>query len=240
MENLDSVIGDLVIANRILAHEGVLDAYGHVSVRHPVHKDRYLLSCSRAPELVEKHDIAEYHLSGEPVHKNDHRPYLERFIHGAIYEARPDVLAVIHSHAEDTLPFGMTKEPLRPVIHNASRMGSHVSVWDIRDTFGDTNMLVSNVAQGRDLAKSLGKDSVVLMRGHGFAAAGGNLLEAVGLSVYLPKNARVLFNALRFGGIVGLSPGEIDQIHNGPQAHDWKRAWEYWSRRAGFGGKSDS
>ncbi len=239
MDHLDSVIGDLVIANRILAHEGVLDAYGHVSVRHPTKPDRYLLSCSRAPELVEKHDIAEYYLSGEPVHKDDRHPYLERFIHGGIYESRPDVVAVIHSHAEDTLAFGMTREPLRPVIHNASRMGLHVPVWDIRDTFGDTNMLVSNVAQGRDLAQSLGENSVVLMRGHGFAAAGKNLLEVVGLAVYLPKNARVLYNALRFGGVVPLSPGEIEQIHNGPQPHDWKRAWEYWSRRAGFGNKYD-
>jgi ribulose-5-phosphate 4-epimerase/fuculose-1-phosphate aldolase len=237
MEKLDSVISDLVTANRILAHEGVLDAYGHVSVRHPTQADRFLLSCSRAPELVEKSDIAEYDLSGKPIHKDAHRPYLERFIHAGIYESRPDVVAVIHSHAEDTLAFGLTQEPLRPVIHNASRMGPNVPVWDIRDNFGDTNMLVSNVAQGRDLAHTLGENSVVLMRGHGFAAAGGNLLEVVGLAVYLPKNARVLYNALRFGGVVGLSPGEIEQIHNGPQPHDWKRAWEYWSRRAGFGDK---
>jgi ribulose-5-phosphate 4-epimerase/fuculose-1-phosphate aldolase len=236
MPDFDTVVRDLVIANRILAHEGVLDAYGHVSVRHPTKPDRYLLSCSRAPELVEQADIGEYHLSGESVVKDERKPYLERFIHGAIYESRPDVVAVIHSHAEDTLHFGLTKEPLRPVIHNASRMGSHVPVWDIRDTFGDTNMLVSNVAQGRDLAGAMGKNAVVLMRGHGFAAAGANLLEVVGLAVYLPKNARVLTNALRFGfGEVNpLSAGEIDQIHNGPQAHDWKRAWEYWSRRAGF------
>jgi len=235
MNNFDSLVSDLVIANRILAHEGVLDAYGHVSVRHPTKPDRYLLSCSRAPELVEQSDIAEYDLSGEPVVKDDRKPYLERFIHGGIYEARPDVVAVIHSHAEDTLHFGLTQEPLRPVIHNASRMGMHVPVWDIRDAFGDTNMLVSNIAQGRDLAHALGANGVALMRGHGFAAAGGNLLEVVGLAVYLPKNARVLTNALRFSEVNGLSAGEIDQIHNGPQPHDWKRAWEYWSRRAGFG-----
>lgn len=235
MDTLDSVVRDLVIANRILAHEGVLDAYGHVSMRHPSKPDRFLLSCSRAPELVEPQDIGEYDLEGNLIVKNGHKPYLERFIHGGIFEARPDVMAVIHSHAEDTLHFGLTKEPLRPVIHNASRMGMHVPVWDIRDTFGDTNMLVSNVAQGRDLARALGPNSVALMRGHGFAAAGANLLEVVGLAVYLPKNARVLTNALRFGEVNGLSAGEIDQIHNGPQPHDWKRAWEYWSRRAGFG-----
>src|SRR5579871_56881 len=135
MPDLETVIRDLVIANRILAHEGVLDAYGHVSIRHPLHPDRFLLSCSRAPELVEKDDIGEYDLEGKPLNKSGHRPYLERFIHAAIYEARPDVVAVIHSHAEDTLAFGLTQEPLRPVIHNASRMGLHVPVWDIRDTF---------------------------------------------------------------------------------------------------------
>jgi len=244
MPDLDSVVRDLVIANRILAHEGVLDAYGHVSIRHPERPDRFLISCSRAPELVEAHDIGEYDLEGRLVAKHaiaasgeggDHKPYLERFIHGGIFEARPDVMAVIHSHAEDTLHFGITKEPLIPVIHNASRMGMRVPVWDIRDAFGDTNMLVCNAAQGRDLAHALGPNSVALMRGHGFAAAGANLLEVVGLAVYLPKNARVLTNALRLGSVNPLSSGEIDQIHHGPQPHDWKRAWEYWSRRAGFG-----
>jgi len=234
MPEFDSVIRDLVIANRILAHEGVLDAYGHVSVRHPDRPDRFLLSCSRAPELVEPSDIGEYDFEGRLVSNNGHKPYLERFIHGGIFEARPDVMAVIHSHAEDTLHFGITKQPLIPVIHNASRMGMHVPIWDIRDSFGNTNMLVCNVAQGRDLARALDRNSVALMRGHGFAAAGANLLEVVGLAIYLPKNARVLTNALRFGDVKGLSAGELDQIHHGPQPHDWKRAWEYWSRRAGF------
>jgi ribulose-5-phosphate 4-epimerase/fuculose-1-phosphate aldolase len=237
MDNLDSVVSDLVIANRILAQQGVLDAYGHVSVRHPIKADRFLLSSSRAPELVEKSDIVEYDLSGEPVVRDGRRSYIERFIHGGIYEARPDVLAVVHSHADDTLPFTITKEPLRAVIHNASRMGSHVPVWDIRDAFGDTNLLVSNIAQGRDLARSLAQNSVVLMRGHGFAVAGRNLVEVVGLSVFVPKNARVLMNALRLGPVTALSEGEIEQIHHGPRPYDWARAWEYWSRRAGFGDK---
>src|SRR5258708_14984048 len=235
MDNLGSAVRDLVIANRILVQQGVLDAYGHVSVRHPTQPDRFLLSSSRAPELVEKSDIAEYDLSGEPVVRDGRRSYIERFIHGGIYEARPDVLAVIHSHAEDTLPFSITKEPLRAVLHNASRIGSHVPVWDIRDAFGDTNMLVSNVAQGRDLARALAQNSVVLMRGHGFATAGAKLREVVGLAVYLPKNARVLLNALRFGEVNALSDGELEQIHHGPQPHHWKRAWEYWSHRARLG-----
>jgi HCOMODA/2-hydroxy-3-carboxy-muconic semialdehyde decarboxylase len=235
MSDLETVIRDLVIANHILAHEDVLDAYGHVSMRHPERPDRFLISCSRAPELVQPSDIGEYDFEGKLVSNMDHKPYLERFIHGGIYEARPDVMAVIHSHAEDTLPFSITNQPLIPVLHNASRIGMHVPVWDPRDSFGDTNMLVANAAQGRDLAaRGLESNSVVLMRGHGFAASGANLLEVMGLAVYLPKNARVLTNALRFGPVSGLSLGEIDLIHNGPQAHDWKRAWEYWCRRAGF------
>jgi len=231
-------IRDLVTANHILAREDVLDAYGHVSVRHPLRPERFLLACSRPPELVEYSDILEYDLSGEPVDGGGRKSYLERFIHAAIFEARPDVHAIVHSHAEDTLPFSMTSTPLRPVLHNASRIGMHVPVWDIRDNFGDTNMLVSNVAQGRDLARALAGDSVVLMRGHGFAAVGGNLLDTVGLAVYLPKNARVLLNALRLGEVNALSAGEVEQITSGPQAHDMKRAWEYWVHRAGAAGPS--
>jgi HCOMODA/2-hydroxy-3-carboxy-muconic semialdehyde decarboxylase len=224
-------IRDLVAANRILAREDVLDAYGQVSVRHPLRPERFLLACSRPPELVEYSDILEFDLSGEPAEAGGRKPYLERFIHAAIFEARPDVNAVVHSHAEDTLPFTITSTPLKPVLHNASRIGMHVPVWDIRDNFGD-----SNVEQGRDLAKALAGDSVVLMRGHGFAAATGNLLDAVGLAVYLPKNARVLLNALRLGVVNTLSAGEVEQITSGPQAHDMKRAWEYWSHRAGCTG----
>jgi len=231
---LESVIRDLVIANRILAREDVLDAYGHVSVRHPVHPNRYLLSCSRSPELVESSDIVEFDFDGTAADGDARTPYLERFIHGAIYEARPEIQAVVHSHAEDLLPFGVSNVPLEPVIHNASRMGSHVPVWDIRDTFGDTNLLVANVDQGRDLARALAAHTVVLMRGHGFTVAGRSLLEVVGLSIYLPKNARVLMNAMLFGEVKTLSPGEIDLIQSGPMPHDWKRAWEYWSRRAGY------
>lgn len=235
MDDMDSVVGDLVIANRILAQQGVLDAYGHVSVRHPERPDRFLIARSRSPELVEESDIGEYHLSGELVQQDGRRSYIERYIHAGIYEARPDVIAVVHSHADDTLPFTITKEPLRPVIHNASRMGLHVPVWDIRDAFGDTNLLVSNIAQGRDLARVLAQNSVVLMRGHGFAVAGRNLIEVVGLSVFVPKNARVLMNALRLGPVTALSAGELEQIHHGPRPYDWARAWEYWSRRARFG-----
>jgi ribulose-5-phosphate 4-epimerase/fuculose-1-phosphate aldolase len=233
MADLASSIRDLVIANRILARENVVDAYGHVSIRHPLNPERYLLSCSRSPELVERADILEFNFAGEPVDGDTRRPYLERFIHGAIYEARPEINAVVHSHADDVLPFSISSVPMKPVIHNASGMGMHVPLWDIRDAFGDTSLLVATVDHGRDLAKTLGGASVVLMRGHGFSVAGRTLLEAVGISVYVPKNARVLMNAMRLGEVNCLSPGEIERIRRGPHAHDLRRAWEYWSRRAG-------
>jgi len=204
-----SFIRDLVIANRILAHEDVLDAYGHVSLRHPERPDRFLLSCSRSPELVEPDDIVEHHLNGEPVSPDGRKLYLERFIHGAVFEARPDVIAVVHSHAEAVLPFCLTTVPLRAVIHNACKMGPHVPFWDIRDKFGDTNMLVSKIEPGRDMACALGNASVVLMRGHGFTAAAGKLMEAVALAVYLPKNARVLLGALQ------LTNGRMEDVRRG-------------------------
>jgi HCOMODA/2-hydroxy-3-carboxy-muconic semialdehyde decarboxylase len=239
MNDLDFHIGQLVIANRILANEGVVDAYGHVSMRHPGHPERYLLACSRSPELVERTDIMEFTLDGNPISDDKRTLYLERFIHGAIYEARPDVGAVVHAHAEDVLPFTITTTPLRPVIHSGSFMGGHAPVWDIADTFGDrTNLLVTNVAQGRDLARCLGSHSVALMRGHGFAAAAPSLIEVVRLSVYVPRNARALMAAIRLGGEVkSLSQGEISARAAGyqPNSVETWRAWEYWAIRAGCG-----
>src|SRR6266704_1529229 len=196
MTDVKAAIRDLVVANRILANEDVVDAYGHVSMRHPAHAARYLLARSLSPELVERDDIMEFELDGTPV-GDSRQPYLERFIHGAIYEARPDVQAVVHAHAEAVLPFTISTTPLRPVVHMASFIGARIPVWDIRDSFGDTNLLVVNMAQGRDLARGLGAERVVLMRGHGFAAAARSLPEAIRMSVYLPLNARVLTEAMR-------------------------------------------
>jgi HCOMODA/2-hydroxy-3-carboxy-muconic semialdehyde decarboxylase len=236
MDELQSSIGDLVIANRILAHENVVDAYGHVSIRHPQKPDRYLLSRSLSPEFVTRDDIIEFQLDGTSV--NDSRPpYLERFIHGAIYEARPDINAVIHSHAEDILPFSISKTPMCCVAHVASDMGSHVPVWDIADKFGDaTNLLVINMDQGREMARKLGGNSVVLMRGHGFSAAADGLLKLVRMSVYLPRNARILLAAMRMGEFKALSEGEIktrNQFRAG--SPEMQRGWEFWARRAGCG-----
>ena len=237
MSDLEDAVNDLVLANRILANENVVDAWGHVSMRHPRDPNKYLLSRARSPALVEHDDILEFSLASEIVGAKSGRPYFERFIHGAIYEANPEIMAVVHSHAEETLPYGISSVPLRPVIHSASECGLHIPVWDIRKTFGDTNMLVSNQEQGRDLARCLGKNRVALMRGHGFAAAGRTLNEVLKTSVYLPRNARVLTTALLLGGdVVPLSEGEIaSRDFLGSGGTDQARMIEYWARRAGVG-----
>lgn len=235
MTDLERAVADLVIANRILAHENVVDAYGHVSVRHPGDPKRFLLARSVSPEMVEPGDIMEFDLEGSALGGDERQPYLERFIHGAVYEARPEVVAVVHAHAEDVLPFGISGAPLRPVIHSGSFMGEQVPVWDIRDKFGDTNMLVTTVPQGRDLALRLGGNNVALMRGHGFVAAARSLIEVVRMSVYVPRNARVQMAAMQLGAVKPLSRGEIAARNAGykPRSPETWRAWEYWATRAG-------
>src|SRR5918911_2366037 len=149
-----SLITELVIANRILANEDVVDAYGHVSVRNPDAPDRFFLAHSKSPALVEADDIVEHTLDGQAWRPESRPLYLERFIHAAIYEARPEVMAVVHAHAEDVLAFTITKAPLRPVIHSGAFIGAEVPVWDIAERFGDrTNLLLPHIAQGRDLLK---------------------------------------------------------------------------------------
>jgi ribulose-5-phosphate 4-epimerase/fuculose-1-phosphate aldolase len=239
MSNLDTVIKDLVIANRILAREEVVDAYGHVSIRNPDNPKHFFLSRSVSPELVERDDIVELGLDGQPVRDEKRALYLERFIHAAIYEARPDIHSVVHAHAEDILPFGIAQAtPLRPVIHSGSFIGANVPVWDIAENFGDTNVLVSNMAQARDLAKKLAGNNVALMSGHGFASASKSLIEVVRMSVFLPRNARILQQAKTLGGKIRyLSQGEIDARNKGysPYSTETWRTWEYWANKAGCG-----
>jgi ribulose-5-phosphate 4-epimerase/fuculose-1-phosphate aldolase len=234
MNAIDKLLNELVVANRVLSKEDIVDAYGHVSIRHPDDPKRFFLARSLPPEMVEREDIMEFSVSdAEPI-DDERQPPVERFIHSAILEARPDVQAVVHAHAEDVLPFGITDVPLKPVIHSGSFIGSHVPVWDIADNFGDTNMLVSNVAQGRDLAGCLGDNNVALMRGHGFAAAARTLIEAVRLSVYLPRNARVQMAAMQMGGALKvMSEGEIAARATTYKPFQIWRAWQYWAHRAG-------
>jgi HCOMODA/2-hydroxy-3-carboxy-muconic semialdehyde decarboxylase len=236
MKVRDTVIQDLVMANHILANENIVDAYGHVSIRHPDDPQRFLLSCSRSPEFVEADDILEFGLDGEPIVPGGKKPYLERFIHAGVYAARPDVNAVIHSHAADVLPFTISSRPLQPMLNTASGIGENVPVWDIRDNFGDTNILVESIEQAGDLARTLASNSVTLMRGHGFTAVGRTLVEVVKLAIYLPLNARVMQAAVALGGeIKPLSAGEIAIRHKTPiDSPAYTRAWEYWTNRVKY------
>lgn len=231
---MNEVLQELAIANRILAHEGVVDAFGHVSIRHPQRRERFFMSRSRAPELVTVDDLMEFELDGTPVEPRGRTPYSERFIHGAIYEARSDVTSVIHNHSHAIIPYGVTPVKLRPLLHVAASIGEEIPVWDIARKFGDTNMLVVNMDQGRDLAATLGQNRVALMRGHGCAVAGRTLREAVFSAVYLQVNATLQTQALLLSDEVKfLSPGEAakaKEMTSQPVGLD--RAWEYWKMRA--------
>jgi len=205
-----ATIDDLVAANRILAHEGILDAYGHVSIRHSSNPGRYLLSRSLAPILVTAQDILEYDLDSNPVDPKGRTSVLERFIHGEIYKARPDVKAVIHSHSPTVVPFSVTQVPLRPVLHAASFLWVGVPVWESRDA-GDpagAGMLVRNAALGKSLAAKLDDKPVALMRGHGNVVAGRDVQTAVRHAIYTEVNARMQAIAIGLGGPINYISAE--------------------------------
>ena len=236
MNKIDEQLELLVTANRILAREGVVDAYGHVSIRHPERPDRYILSQSRAPDLVELSDLMEYTLEGDPVDQQGRSMYTERPIHGGSYQAREDGMAIVHNHSPTVIPFSVTDTPLRPMFHLGAIIGSELPVWDIRDNFQDTNMLVTNMEQGRDLAACLGGRRVSLMRGHGCVIAGQTIREVVMASVYLQVNAGLLLQSLQLGEVKYLSSGEIEMMSDSQmRLTGQERAWEYWANRAGRG-----
>ena len=233
MSKLDTLLEELVTANRILAREEVVDSFGHVSARHPDRPDRFFLSRARAPDCIEREDLMEFGLDGEPVDPRGRKTYLERYIHAAVYELKPDVQAVVHNHSPSVIPFGVTGTKIRPLLHTCACMGHEVPIWDSGDKFGDTNMLVSNIEMGRDLERRVGVGRTALLRGHGSVVTARDLREVVYVSVYLELNARLQMQAMAMGKIKFLSPGEVDKIleFTGPQAFD--RAWENWCRRAG-------
>jgi ribulose-5-phosphate 4-epimerase/fuculose-1-phosphate aldolase len=224
------LIEDLVAANHILANQEVVDGYGHVSVRHDKDPTRYLLARSVAPELVAAGDILELDLDSNPVDGRGRKLYLERFIHGEIYKARPDVKSVVHHHSPAVIPFGVTGVPLRPVFHMAAFVGHGVPVFEIRKAGGMTNMLISTPALGRALAATLGDKPAALMRGHGAVVVGASLPDAVARSIYLQMNARLQAQAIALGGeITYLDPEEVRKFE---AVGGYERAWELWKRKA--------
>lgn len=234
MTDIDALKEELVTANRILARERVVDAFGHVSVRHPDKPGSFLLSRARAPEVIEAADITEFTLDGDTVGASPGKPYSERFIHGAIYEARPEVMSVVHNHSPSVIPFSVTGTKLRPLMHMAAPIGDDIPNWDIRTAFGDcTNLLVTSMAMGRDLAACLGGRTVALMRGHGSVVVGRSLREVVFTSVYMEMNADMQIRSLAMGDIAYLSEGEIGAITTARAGFTWERGWESWCRRVG-------
>ena len=237
-DHLTEIIEELAVANRILGHEGVIDAFGHVSIRHPDDPGRYLLSRSRSPLIVEPDDILEYTLDSEPVTPPDVQQYSERVIHGCIYQARPDVMAVCHHHALAVMPFAIAGKPIVPVFHVGGAIGAEVPFWDQYDEFGETNLLVVKPEEGRSLARSLGGNSVVLMKRHGATVVGASLRGLVSRSIYLCWNADYQFRASLIGTPQPLHPGEVKLAGAiNVKTTAAARTWEYWSVRlkaAGF------
>lgn len=231
---LDAKLDELVTANRILGREGVCDAFGHVSIRHPDRIDRFFLSRSRAPETIETEDLMEFTLDCNPINPKGRSPYAERFIHGAIYARRPNVHSVVHNHSLNVIPFGVTKTPLKPMLHMCASMGCDIPVWDSRDRFGDTNLLVRSMEMGYDLADVLGSKQVALMRGHGCVVVAETLRSAIYTAVYLEINADIQIKShmLAGKGITFLSQGEITQINDSRTEFTVERAWERWTKRA--------
>lgn len=240
MSSLEIALIDLVIANRVLAHIGAVDAYGHVSIRHPIKKDHFLLSCSRSPEFVEQEDIMEFDREGNVVGDDNRPPYLERAIHAGVYAARPDVNCVAHGHARVLIPFTITKLTMRPVFLTSDEIGARVPVWDIRTRFGNsTDLLIKSMEQGSDLAKALAADGrVVLLRGHGFVAASKSASQMIRVCRALLDNAAIQLEAARYGELNELTDGEI-AARRATMADDDSpgvmRGFEYDATKAGLG-----
>jgi len=220
-------IADLVSANRILYAQAVLDGYGHVSARHDSDPDRFWLSRGMAPGLVTVDDIMEFDLSGEPIDGRGRTTYVERFIHSEIYRHRPDVKAIVHSHSPAVIPFGVTTVPLRPIFHMSGFLGSGVPIFEIRETAGDTDMLVRNPALGHALARRLDHKPAALMRGHGSVAVGISLPQVVFRAIYLEVNARLQAEAMKLGSVNFLTSAEANLASAMNDIH-LLRPWMLW------------
>jgi HCOMODA/2-hydroxy-3-carboxy-muconic semialdehyde decarboxylase len=227
-----SVLQDLVYANHICADQGVLDGYGHCSVRHPKAPDRYFLARSLSPAVITVDDIMEFDLDSNPVDQRGRLMYLERCIHGGIYKARPDVNAIVHSHSPAVVPFSVVpKVQLRPICHMSAFLAEGVPNFEIRDGFGMTDLLIRDNEHGRALAETLGKKNVALMRGHGNVCVGPNIMTAVYRAVYTEVNARLQAQAMALGGdIVFMDPQECALI-TGRKDLNFDRPWRMWKER---------
>lgn len=227
-----SLTDKLVYANRILYDHGVVDGLGHVSVRHQTLPEAFLLSCNRAPGLVRRKDIACYDYDGNTISKTTERHYLERFIHAEIYRARPDVIAVVHSHSPSVLPFAVTKNALKPIFHMSGFLGEGSSHFEIREAGGNTDMLISSAYLGQALSRSLGKNNCVLMRGHGSTVVGASIEQVVYRAIYTEINAKLQSAAHALGDITFLNAKEA-KLASDMNDGQIPRSWSLWIQRLG-------
>ncbi len=227
-----ALVEKLAMANRILYDQGVVDGFGHISVRHDKSSAHFLLSCNRAPGLVSPGDILSYDLNGDLAVASSQRSYLERFIHSEIYQARPDVMSVVHSHSQSVIPFGVTGQRLRPIFHMSGFLGSGSALFEIRDTAGNTDMLIRDAGLGKALAQSLAQHNCVLMRGHGSTTVGPSIEVAVYRAIYAEVNARLQIQAAALGPINFLNEEEAALAAATTEAQV-VRAWDLWRGRIG-------
>jgi ribulose-5-phosphate 4-epimerase/fuculose-1-phosphate aldolase len=226
-------IEELVAANQILFDQGVVDAFGHISVRHDKRPDRFLLARNMAPSRVTAADIVEFTLDGEAVNAAGRKVYLERFIHGEIYRARLDVMSVVHSHSHSIVPLSVVKGVhLKAIFHMAGFVGQGAPVFEIREAGGDaTDLLISNNALGQALAKHFDGHDIVLMRGHGSTVVGGSIKQAVYRAVYAELNARYQLQAMQLGEVTFLTEGESQACIQNVEGQV-QRPWDMWLEQA--------
>jgi len=227
-----SLLEDVAIASRVLARHQVLDAFGHVSARSDRNPDHFVMTRSLAPELATPADMMEFDSDSEAVGGDTRKPFVERYIHGEIYRTRPEVMAIVHSHAMSVIPFGITGAALRPVYHMGSFLHSGAPVWDIRDKGGDTDMLVSNRYLGRALADTLGRCACALMRGHGFVAVGNSIAEATFRAIYTDGNARIQLQAESLGGPINFLSDAEGRLTTAGNQNAMERPWNLWKQQA--------
>lgn len=228
----NALIDDLVIANHILVNEGVLDGFGHISVRHDQLPERFLIARSMAPGLVTADDILACDLDGHVHDERGRKTYVERYIHSEIYRARPDVMAVVHSHSPAVIPFGVTSARLRPICHMSGFLGAAVPVFEIRHTAGEnSDLLIRNKVLGQALTQTLGNSAVALLRGHGNVVVGMSIQQVVFRAINTENNARLQSEAMRLGEINYLTPQEAQATSDMNDEH-LDRPWQVWKKRA--------
>jgi len=226
-----AVLEDLAAASRILVDQGVFDAAGHVSIRHPDNPDRFLMSRSLAPALVTADDIMELSLDCEPFDPRGRNPFIERFLHGGVYKKRADVMAIAHGHSTAVIPFGLVATPMRATYHNAAFLAAGVPVFDIRERFGATDIVISSAEKGAALADALGDKAVLLLRAHGFVAVAPTLQSAVFRAIFTEVSARVQLQAAALGGPMAALDEEEGRKADAINLATVGRSWELWKKR---------